>query len=181
MIGLIRGVAVPLPAWPGAELGHHPVRIDVDGGVLYWDAPEPVSGPLEVTGTVSSNTVDAPDGFPETTGVIRELRMVWHDVVVGPDGSWAGTSQGPRYEEVASTYLPPYEPEPLTPEVEAELSRRARQAYERETVAGRLSPGDPFRIGLRIPHTDRALVPGTQETRWTGVLMDLETVASTGQ
>jgi hypothetical protein len=28
-VRVIRGVAVPLPDWPGAELGRHPVRIDV--------------------------------------------------------------------------------------------------------------------------------------------------------
>jgi hypothetical protein len=85
--------------------------------------------------------------------------------------------QGPRYEEVASTYFPAYEPEPLTPEVEEERSRRARQAYAREPAAGRLDPKDPFTVGLRVPHADRAVVPGSHETRWTGVLMDLETVA----
>jgi hypothetical protein len=89
-VRVIRGVAVPLRAWPGAELGRYPVRIELDAGVLYWDAPEPVSGALEVAGTVSSNAVDAPDGFPETTGVIRRLRREWHDSVVGHDESWAG-------------------------------------------------------------------------------------------
>jgi len=36
---------------------------------LYWDTPQPVVGPVEVTGSVSTNNVDAPDGFPDTTGV----------------------------------------------------------------------------------------------------------------
>jgi hypothetical protein len=108
-IAVIRGVAVALPTWPGQEFGRHPVRIDVDNGAFYWDAPEPVTGEVEVRGTVSTNDVDAPDGFPETTGVIRRLRMVWHDVVMGPQGKWIWTSEGPRHEEVASTYLPAHE------------------------------------------------------------------------
>jgi hypothetical protein len=131
---VIRGVAVALPTWPGQEFGRHPVRIDVDNGALYWDAPEPVTGEVEVRGTVSSNNVDAPDDFPETTGVIRRLRMVWHDVVMSPQGQWVGTGEGSRHEEVATTYLPAPEP------------------------------------------WQRATTPGTKDTWWTGVLMDLETV-----
>src|SRR6185503_15453022 len=64
VVNLIHGVAVPLPTWPGAGSGRHPIRIDVDGGALYWDAPEPVSGRVEVAGTISTNIVDAPEGFP---------------------------------------------------------------------------------------------------------------------
>ena len=121
-VNLIAGVAFPLPTWPGAELGRHPVRIDVDGGALYWDAPEQVSGPIEVAGTVSTNNVDAPEGFPETSGVVRRVRMVWADSVIDPQGVWRGTGEGIRYEEVTSTYFPVPEPTVLEPEVEAETA-----------------------------------------------------------
>lgn len=100
----LRGRAVPLESWPGAEFGRHPTRIDVEGGAVYWDAPEPVSGPIEAVGTIRSNTVDAPDGFPGTSAVVRRLRMVWDDVVVGTDGDPVVAAT--RYEEVASTYVP---------------------------------------------------------------------------
>jgi len=176
VVNLIHGVAVPLPTWPGAGSGRHPIRIDVDGGALYWDAPEPVSGRVEVAGTISTNIVDAPEGFPETSCVLRRVRMVWDDLVVGPEGVWRSTGEGPRYEEVTSTYLPVPERTAFDPEVEAELGRRARAAYDRELAEGRRSPGESFTSGLKVPPSSWKVPAGTTETRWTGVLMDLETV-----
>lgn len=108
-VQLVEGIAVPLPSWPAAELSRHPVRIDLDGAALYWDAPRPVEGPLRVSGTISTNTMDAPDGFPVTVGVVRRVRMEWRDYVAGPDGSWVGGPES-TYEEVAVTYVPPPRP-----------------------------------------------------------------------
>src|SRR4029079_5949876 len=62
------------------------------------------------------------------------------------------------------------------PEVEAELGRRARAAYDRELAEGRRSPGESFTSGLKVPPSSWKVPAGTTETRWTGVLMDLETV-----
>lgn len=177
-INVIRGIAVPLPTWPGGEFGRHPVRIDVEGGALYWDAPEQVTGPIEVAGTISTNNVDAPEGFPETSGVLRRVRMVWNDFVISQEGVWRSTGEGTGYEEVTSTYFPVREPTPFDPEVEAELRRMARQAYDREAAAGRLSPGESFKVGLKVPPSNRKIPAGTTETRWTGVLIDLETAGS---
>ena len=174
-VSVIRGVAVPLPTWPGAEFGRHPVRIDVEGGALYWDAPEQVTGPIDVAGTISTNNVDAPEGFPETSGVVRRVRMVWADFVIGPEGVWLSTGEGTRYEEVTSTYFPAREPTAFDPDVEAELSRQAREAYDREMAAGRLSPGESFKVVLKVPASNRKIPPGTSDTRWTGVLIDLDT------
>ena len=173
-VTMIRGVAVPLTTWPGAELGRHPVRIDVEGGALYWDAPEQVSGPVEVAGSISTNTIDAPEGFPETSGVVRRVRMVWVDLVIGPDGAWRRAGRASRYEEVTSTYFPVPEPAGLDPEVEAELGHVARAAYDREIAAGRLTPGDSFEVALKVPDSGRKVPAGTVETRWTGVLIDLD-------
>jgi hypothetical protein len=175
-VNLVHGVAVPLPDWPGAELGRHPVRIDIDGGALYRDAPEPIIGRVEVAGTVTTNDVDAPEGFPETACVLRRLRMEWQDFVISPQGRWTSAGEGTRYEEVTSTQLPADEHEPVTPEVEAGSRRRARHAYEREVTAGRLGRGDTFEVGLKVSGTARGAPPGTTEMRWTGVLTDLETV-----
>lgn len=89
----IRGLARPLPRWPGTEDGHHPVSISVDGATLYWDAPRPVDGPVELAGVVSLNNIDAPDGFPVTRGVIRRVRMEWQATGTGTDGQalrWSG-------------------------------------------------------------------------------------------
>jgi hypothetical protein len=94
-VGAVHGVAHVLPRWPGAEAGRHPTRIDLDGGVLYWDAPDAVEGPLDLAGTVSSNNVDAPDGFAETSGVMRRVRMEWRN-----------KSAEYRYEEVPASSLP---------------------------------------------------------------------------
>jgi hypothetical protein len=168
----IRGRARPLPTWPGGGFGAHPVQIDLAAGALYWDAPDQVEGAVEVVGTVCTNNIDAPDGFPETTGVVRRTRMDWRDYVMGSDKSWRGVSGGPRYEEVPETYFPPVEIEAPDPEVESELNRRARQAYDREVSSGRLKPGDPFTVVLAT--APRRTPPGVTETRWTGVLIDLE-------
>lgn len=174
-VSAIRGVAVPLPDRPGAELGRHPVRIDLDAGALYWDAPEPVTGAIDVVGTISTNDVDVPEGFPETSGVVRRLRMVWQDFVFSPGGVWRSTGDGSRYDEVTSTYFPASDRTALAPGVEAELRRRARQAYDREVAAGRPSPGAPFQVGLKVPSSTSETPAGTTETRWTGVLIGLET------
>ena len=108
-VQVVRGRATPLPSWPGAEHGRHPVRIDVTGAALYWDAPAPVGGPvegpIEVTGTVETNNIDAPTGFPETAGVIRGLWMVWRRPTRLDATTWTVEGE-PRYEEVQATYLP---------------------------------------------------------------------------
>jgi hypothetical protein len=172
-IQVIHGSARPLPSWPGAGFPGHPIQINLAGGALYWDAPEPVEGAVDVVGTVCTNKVDAPDGFPVTTGVIRRIRMEWRDIVMGSDKSWASARDGLRYEEVSETYFPPVEIEEPDPEVEADLNRRARQAYDREVSSGRLKRGDPFTVVL--PHHKKPdIPPGTTETRWTGVLIDFE-------
>jgi len=31
-VNVVSGVAVRLPAWPGAQVGRHPTRIEIDGG-----------------------------------------------------------------------------------------------------------------------------------------------------
>lgn len=172
-VQVILGSARPLPTWPGEGLDVHPVQIDLADGALYWEAPNPVEGPVQVVGAVCTNNIDAPDGFPETTGVVRRIRMEWRDYVMGPDNSWRDVSGGLRYEEVPATYFPPIEIEKPDPEAEADLKRRARQASEREVSAGRLKPGDPFTAVLGAP--PRPTPPGVTETRWTSVLIDLET------
>ena len=58
----LTGLARPAPGWDGAEWGRHPTIVDSDGAAIYWDAPRPVAGPVDVTGVVSANNVDAPDG-----------------------------------------------------------------------------------------------------------------------
>ncbi len=169
----ILGIARRLPSWPGAGPGPRPVQIDLAGGALYWEALEAAEGAVEVVGTVSTNNVDAPDGFPETTGVVRRIRMEWRDFVLGPDRSWRNVAEGPRYEAVSQTYFPPIEIEEPDPAVEADLNRRARQAYDREVASGRIQRGDSFTVVLGAPHTT-SRPPGATETRWTGVLIDLE-------
>lgn len=171
-VHVVEGTARPLPDWPGATLGRHPLQIDVAGGALYWDAPEPIEGAVAVAGIVCTNNVDAPDGFPETTGVVRRIRMEWHDFVMGANGSWRSERTASRYEEVPATYFPAAEAEDVDPEVEAELARRAREAYDREVSQGRLRRGD--RLTVALPAHRPAPPPGTNEARWTGVLIDLD-------
>jgi hypothetical protein len=179
-VNVIRGVAVPLPSWPGAEPGRHPIQIDLAGGALYWAAAKRVSGPIEVAGTISSNDLDAPEGFPETSGVVRRVRMVWDDFVMSADGVWRSAGHGTRFEEVASTYIPVPEPTTFDPEVEAALRRRAREAYVGAKAAGRVRPGESFEGGLKVPRPSRQIAAGTTRTTWTGVLVDLATATGAG-
>jgi hypothetical protein len=93
---VVRGVARPLPSWPGAELHRHPVRVDVAGGALYWDAPAPVDGPFEILGSVSTCVTDAPDGFPTTRLVIRAARMLSRRRGVHEGGLFLSGAPAPR-------------------------------------------------------------------------------------
>jgi hypothetical protein len=104
--------------------------------------------------------------------------MVWNDFVMSSEGVWQSTGEGPRYEEVTSTYIPASEPSVHDPELEVEVRRLAREAYDREVAAGRLSPGETFKIGLLVPPSNRKIPAGTTETRWTGALIDFETTDS---
>lgn len=173
-VQVVQGTALSLPSWPGGALGRYPVQIDLVGGALYWEAPASAEGAVEVAGTLSTNTVVAPDDFPETTGVLRRIRMEWDDFVMGADGTWHSTGSGPRYEEVSATYFPPVEAEALDGQAEADVLRRARQAYDREVSLGRLNSGDSFTFWPAVDYTSPETPPGTAETRWMGVLIDLE-------
>ena len=137
-VQMILGSARPLPTWPGEGLAVHPVQIDLADGALYWEAPGPVEGPVEVIGTVCTNNIDAPDGCPETTGVVRRIQMEWRDYVMGSDKSWRDVSGGLRYEEVPATYFPfpPIEIDEPDPEAEADLKRRSRQGASRRLDHG---------------------------------------------
>jgi hypothetical protein len=110
----IRGIARALPRWPGTEDGRHPVAIELDGGTLYWDAPERLEGTIEVTGTISLNNTDAPDGFPTTHGVVRRVRMEWQEFEFAQGGSRPGPKMGthPFYEDVLASYLPTFDDSP---------------------------------------------------------------------
>jgi hypothetical protein len=171
-VQVVRGSARTLPNWPGEGFLVHPVQIDLAGAALYWEAPDPVEGPVEVIGTVCSNSIDAPDDFPRTTGVVRRIRMEWRDYVMGSNESWREVSGGPRYEEVPTTYFPRHEIEEPGPDAEVDLRRRARQAYEQEVSEGRIRPGDPFTVVLGT--APRRTPPGLIETQWTSVLINLE-------
>lgn len=87
----LTATATPLPTWPGQEWHRHPTRLDVGGVSLYWDAPDPATGTVAVQGTVEYQRIDAPRGFPETTGQVRGLRILPFGVLVdlecGPQDS----------------------------------------------------------------------------------------------
>jgi hypothetical protein len=169
-VRLIRGVARLLPSWPGAETDRHPVQIEVDRGVLYWDAPEPVEGIVEIAGSVSSNIIDAPEGFPATTGVVRRVRMEWREFVHDEGGGWRNEDCRARYEDVPATYFPIEDLEPSDPEVEAAA---IREAFKGRKPGGESSPAGAFlSYGIRSEPEGPL---GTTKTVWTGVLIDLDT------
>lgn len=105
------------------------MSISVDGATLCWDAPRPVDGSVELTGVVSLNNIDAPDGFPVTTGIIRRVRMEWQATGTGTDGQPMSLPPDARshYEDVPVSYLPGYDagPGPGFPHAPAAISAQA--------------------------------------------------------
>ncbi|MGB3828376.1 MAG: hypothetical protein WA962_06320 [Ornithinimicrobium sp.] len=79
---VVCGQATPLGTWPGLYMGCHAIRIDADGAALYWDAAEPVTGPVDLVGEVEFNNVD-------TTW--QPTRATWSAVLV--DLEVLGTDQ----------------------------------------------------------------------------------------
>ena len=107
----LSGVARAIPSWDGAGLGTHPTAIVSGDATVHWDAPRPVTGPVEVVGVVSTTDIDAPDGFPTTRGVVLRARMEWQHYRLGEDRVRRLVVGLSRYEDVRSTYLPPPEPD----------------------------------------------------------------------
>lgn len=101
----IHGNAITLPDWAGGTWGRHPVRVDAGEVALYWEAPEPVTGAIELDARVEANTIDAPPGFPRTTGVVRRVRLEWSDRVVTDRGERPVLLETARYEDVSVNRL----------------------------------------------------------------------------
>lgn len=81
-------------------------RIDVSPAALYWDAPEPVQGDVQLVGVVRRNTVDAPAGFPVSRGTVRRVRMERRDFGQTTPRTWEPVNAKAGYEDVAASYLP---------------------------------------------------------------------------
>ncbi|WP_207950225.1 hypothetical protein [Nocardioides ochotonae] len=113
----LTGLARAIPPWAGAEGGRHPTVIDADGATIYWDAPRPVTGPVDLIGVVSANNLDAPDGLPMTEGLVKRVRMEWQDYRPGDGAAWCPVPGTARYEDLESSYLPP--PGPIDPATRA--------------------------------------------------------------
>lgn len=167
-VQLIRGAASGLPSWPGAEVGRHPVQITLDGATLYWDAPEPLEGEIEVSGTVSTNTLVAPDSFPKTHCAVSRVQMEWQDFTHQGGGLWENESGVARYEEVAKTYLPVHEVET---ELEPPTLQAAIREFKRRIPRRRGLRGGSFAVFDQGPSMELAV--GARQTQWTGVLMDV--------
>ena len=71
-------------------------------------------GTIEVTGTISLNNIDAPDGFPTTHGVVRRVRMAWQEFEFAKGGGRLGPKPGTHllYEDVLASYLPTFDDSP---------------------------------------------------------------------
>ncbi len=96
---------------------------------MYWDAPERVTGAIEVPGTISTSNVDAPEGLPETSGVLRRVRMVWRGGLdVLPLARADGARSGSRGRTSAGC--------------------RGRRATVRRQPDG--ASGEPVKVGLKV-------------------------------
>jgi hypothetical protein len=164
----IRGVAQPLPIGPGDEPGRHLVQVSVGDGVLYWSAPGPVEGPVEIAGSVYADDPEDPDDMAATRGVIRRIRMERRDFVQHRPRQWRLADARARYEDVSASYFP-YDAE-SDPAAESTLIRKARE--HRAAQSDARAAGASFFIGF--PPERRDVPLGTVKTRWTGVLIDLE-------
>lgn len=82
------------------------MRVDLGAAVLYWDAPTPVEGPIDIRGVIRHNNVDAPNGFPETVGVVSRVRMEWRTFNGDGFGGFEVTKEPAQYEKVDTSYLP---------------------------------------------------------------------------
>lgn len=105
-VSRVKGQARLLPDWPGAEDQRFPVQVDLGAAALYWDAPAPIEGPIDMCGVIRHNNVDAPDGFPETRGVVRRVRMEWRTFDGDGQGEFEVTNEPAHYEDVDSSSLP---------------------------------------------------------------------------
>ena len=81
-------------------------RIDVGPAALYWDAPEPVQGDVQLVGVVRRNTVDAPAGLPVSRSTVRRVRMDRRDFGQTAARTWEPVNAKAGYEDVAASYLP---------------------------------------------------------------------------
>ncbi len=66
----------------------------------------PVEGLVDIRGVIRNNNADAPNGFPETPGVVRPLRMEWR--TFNDDGQRESEvrNEPAHYEDVKISYLP---------------------------------------------------------------------------
>jgi hypothetical protein len=91
---------------PGMQKNRVPTELTASGAFLYWDAPRPADGDLELLGSIHRDVgVTTPDDFPSTHGVIRRLRMesyLYHLTARG----WEPIDNSVTYDEVNQTYLP---------------------------------------------------------------------------
>lgn len=161
-VQVVRGTATPAPwDWPRRADGPYPVRIDVEDGALYWDAPEPVEGDVELTGTVETNNIDAPPGFPSTRCVVRRVRMGWRE-----------ESRGTYFEEVPTSWLPSLGERPdIDPAVRQAAIQEARQRVPRWRRW--FGPG---RVTVFLAPSEDDLAAASLRPWWAGLLLDVESV-----
>ena len=107
----VRGTATPLPEWSGGLLARHPVRVDADGAVLYWDAPAPIEGPVDLEGWIEANLIDAPPDFPMNRGTVRRVMLEWSDAVRTGPGERRVLTERARYDEVDTSHHEPLGPD----------------------------------------------------------------------
>jgi hypothetical protein len=169
----IRGHARPAP-WDEVEVevGRHPVRVDVGPAALYWEAPEPVSGEVQVVGAIRRDAVDAPPGFPDTRAVVRRIRMEWTPYARLSSGEWApDAAERPHYVDVAKSFFPAgRDSEPPRSALD-----RARAMARR--VASNLRPSHYSQMVV-MDASDQDDASGTTDLEWTGVLLDLEVLGT---
>jgi hypothetical protein len=99
----LSGTAIPLHGHEG-QYGRHPVRFDCAGFSLFWAAPSPVSGRMNVKGIIHADSYgEPPVEFPEVRGRVYSLVESSLPYLNSPPGSvtWIPKdATAPRYRPV---------------------------------------------------------------------------------
>ena len=88
-----------------ATQGRHPTWLTAPGVTLYWLAPAPVTGELDVQGAIrEDHHIDTPDGAPAVRGRVKRVQVVERDFVrPGSQGPWVWAESPARLRDVATS------------------------------------------------------------------------------
>jgi hypothetical protein len=93
--------------WEHHFLDQHPTRLTIGPAILYWGAPEPTVGEVELNGTISwaDSGYEVPEDLPANVATIERLRMETWTYRTQATGGSVPVGMG-RLSDVQVTDLP---------------------------------------------------------------------------